>query len=156
MSPITSGTPLALQDDPCDNRELPLPALGTFNGLGVSFDPRWRRFGGSGSGVCWGRIQAQQKEISYVNGSSRATGRGVCPVSAPPDKKLALATLTLNLCALPYTTVSLHRCIVGAWVSVLLFTRPMMSLLNEAFHLASAYEGVRGVLFDPFASEGRR
>lgn len=77
---------------------------------------------------------------AYINGSCRATDRGVCPVSAPPDKKLALAMLTLNLCALPYTTVSLHRCIVGAWVSVLLFRRPMMSLLNEAFQLASTYE----------------
>ena len=77
---------------------------------------------------------------AYVNGSDRATSRGVCPVSAPPEKKLALSFLTLHLCCLPYTTVSLHRCIVGAWVSILLFRRPMMSLLNEAFRLVSQHE----------------
>ena len=54
-------------------------------------------------------------------------------VSAAPEKRLALSALTLELCALPYTTV------VGAWVSVLLYRRPMMSLLNESFQLVSQF-----------------
>ena len=77
---------------------------------------------------------------AYINGSDRATALGDCTLGAPAAKRLALSALTLELCSLPYTTVSLHRCILGAWVSALLFRRPMMSLLNESFRLASLHD----------------
>ena len=32
-----------------------------------------------------------------------------------PPKRLSLAMITLQVCSLAYTTLSLHRCIVGAW-----------------------------------------
>ena len=79
---------------------------------------------------------------AYVNGGDRALSQGVCTVGAPAEKRFALSALTLELCALPYTTVSLHRCIVGAWVSALLFRRPLMGILNECFRLEATVEGI--------------
>ena len=52
---------------------------------------------------------------------------------------------------MPYTTVSLHRCLLGAWVSTLLFRRPMMCLLNESFRLVAAYEDLPDFAMDPLA-----
>ena len=72
---------------------------------------------------------------AYINGSDRATQRGLCTVGPPPQKKLALAQVTLELCRLGYTTVGLHSCVIGAWVSMLVYRRPMMGLLNKAFRL---------------------
>ena len=76
---------------------------------------------------------------AYLNGGPLALTHGVCTVGAPAQKRLALSSLTLQACALPYNTVSLHRCIVGAWVSMLLYRRPMMNLLNEAFVLSEQF-----------------
>ena len=76
---------------------------------------------------------------AYLNGGASAVAHVVCTVGAPPAKRLALSTLTLQSCALAYTTVSLHRCIVGAWVSMLLYRRPMMNILNESFSLIEAF-----------------
>ena len=75
---------------------------------------------------------------AYINGSASASSFGVCTVGAPAAKRLALSALTLHSCALPYTTASLHRCIVGAWVSMLLYRRPMMNLLNHSFALVES------------------
>ena len=52
---------------------------------------------------------------AYVNGGPRAVDCGVCTVGAPAPKRLSLAMITLQVCSLAYTTLSLHRCIVGAW-----------------------------------------
>ena len=76
---------------------------------------------------------------AYINGGPKAVECGVCTVGAPAPKRLSLAMVTLQVCSLAYTTISLHRCIVGAWVSMLLYRRPMMNLLNEAFLLADQY-----------------
>lgn len=80
---------------------------------------------------------------AYINGSSSATSTGVCTVGAPASKRLALSALTLHSCALPYTTASLHRCIVGAWVSMLLYRRPMMNLLNHSFSLVDSCQDLQ-------------
>ena len=77
---------------------------------------------------------------AYINCSEKAAQQGLCLVGAPPEKRLSLSLLTLHLCGLPYTTVSLHRCILGAWVSMLTFRRPMMNLLNKSFALVNAYQ----------------
>ena len=76
---------------------------------------------------------------AYINCSEKVVQHGLCLVGAPPEKRLSLSLLTLHLCGLPYTTVSLHRCILGAWVSMLMFRRPMMNLLNRSFALVNSY-----------------
>ncbi len=72
---------------------------------------------------------------AYVNSSSRATSRGLVTLSSPPEKRIAMSWLTLQACALGMTTDIFHLCLVGGWVSMLAFRRPMMCLLNKSFHL---------------------
>eukprot|EP00438_Fugacium_kawagutii_P027450 Skav208101 [mRNA] locus=scaffold1681:249518:254098:- [translate_table: standard] len=72
---------------------------------------------------------------AYLNSSSRATSRGIVSLAAPPEKRLALAYLTLQTCQLSHTSDALHLCLVGGWVSILGYRRPMMSLLNRVFHV---------------------
>lgn len=77
---------------------------------------------------------------AYLNSSHRALSRGICTIGAPAEKRLALSTLSLHLAQLPATTCGLHSCVVGAWVSMLIYRRPMMSLLNSAFRLVTGDE----------------
>ena len=46
-----------------------------------------------------------------------------------------LSHVTLLVCSLGYTADSLHVCLMGAWVSLLLFRRPMMAILGASFRL---------------------
>ena len=75
---------------------------------------------------------------AYVNSSERARSRGFITVASPPEKRLSLSFLTLQACALSHTTDSLHLCIVGGWVSVLNYRRPLMSLMGKCFHVVDA------------------
>ena len=75
---------------------------------------------------------------AHINGSDRALDNGICPLGSPSSKRFALAWLTLQVCALPYTTDVLHVCLLGGWVSVLTFRRPLMSILNESFRLVDS------------------
>ena len=75
---------------------------------------------------------------AQINGCDRCLDRGICPVGAPSSKRYALAWITLQLCALPYTTDVLHLCLLGGWVSILTFRRPLMSILNASFKLVDA------------------
>ena len=59
-------------------------------------------------------------------------------LGVPLKKKLALSFVTLQLCALGYTTDALHLCLVGAWVSMLMYRRPLMSILRHAFSFVDA------------------
>ena len=72
---------------------------------------------------------------AYVNSSSRARDRGLITLAAPAEKRLSLSFLTLQACALSHTTDSLHLCIVGGWVSLLNYRRPLMSIMNRVFHV---------------------
>ena len=72
---------------------------------------------------------------AYVNGSHRAVSRGVVTVAAPAKKRLALSILTLEVARLPYTSDSLHLCLVGGWVSLLGFRRPMMAIMQDCFRV---------------------
>eukprot|EP00435_Cladocopium_sp_Y103_P050885 s1879_g15.t1 len=72
---------------------------------------------------------------AYINSSSRATSRGLCTVGAPAMKRIALSFITLALCSLPFTTDVLHLCLLGGWVSILSFRRPLMSILNKCYHM---------------------
>ena len=70
-----------------------------------------------------------------INSSTRARDRGLITLAASAEKRLSLSFLTLQACALSHTTDSLHLCIVGGWVSLLSYRRPLMSIMNKVFHL---------------------
>ena len=72
---------------------------------------------------------------AYVNSAPRALNRGLVTLASPAEKRLAMSWLTLQACTLPVTSDAFHLCLVGGWVSMLAYRRPMMSLLNKAFHL---------------------
>eukprot|EP00435_Cladocopium_sp_Y103_P072261 s203_g39.t1 len=75
---------------------------------------------------------------AQINTSVRARRYGLATLGAPLAKKLALSYVTLEICKLGFTTDSLHLCILGAWVSVLMFRRPLMSVLDFSFRLVDA------------------
>ena len=77
---------------------------------------------------------------AFLNSSQRARSRGLCTVGAPVDKRLSLACLSLQLAQLPFSTYGLHSCIMGAWVSMMVYRRPMMSIFDAAFKLVSNEE----------------
>ena len=77
---------------------------------------------------------------AQIDSSERALSRGLCTIGSPPEKRYSLSWITLLLCQLSMTTDVLHVCLVGAWVSVLMFRRPLMSVLNKAFRLVNASE----------------
>ncbi len=70
---------------------------------------------------------------AHINGSDRALQRGICPLGAPSSKRYALAWITLQVCALAFTTDVLHVCLLGGWVSLLTYRRPLMSILSASF-----------------------
>ena len=71
----------------------------------------------------------------YLNSGPEATSRGLVTLAAPIAKRLAICYLSLEVASLPATTDALHLCMVGAWVSILGFRRPLMSVLQHCFHL---------------------
>ena len=77
---------------------------------------------------------------AYLNSAHRALSRGVCTVGAPVEKRLSLAALSLQLAQLPLTTYGLHSCVMGAWVSMMIYRHPMMSLFDAAFRLVAGDE----------------
>ena len=74
---------------------------------------------------------------AYVNSSDRAINRGLVTLAAPAEKRLSMSFLSLALCALTHTTDALHLCMVGSWVSMLGYRRPMMSILDRSFNLVN-------------------
>ena len=75
---------------------------------------------------------------AQMNASVRARRLGLVTLGVPLKKKLALSFVTLQLCALGYTTDALHLCLVGAWVSMLMYRRPLMAILRHAFSFVDA------------------
>ena len=71
---------------------------------------------------------------AYVNSSDPALDRNLCTVGAPPQKRIALSMISLAMCQLAYSTDSLMLCLIGGWVAVLSFRRPLMSILDRTFH----------------------
>ena len=61
-----------------------------------------------------------------IDSSPETRALGLVTAGAPCAKRLALASLTLSLAALPKTTDALHSCLLGGWVSALLYRRPLM------------------------------
>ena len=73
-----------------------------------------------------------------INSSDRALSKGLCTLGSPAQKRYALSWITLQVCALAFTTDVLHLCLLGGWVAILTFRRPLMSILNESFRLVDA------------------
>lgn len=59
-------------------------------------------------------------------------------VCAPRLRTLVLSKLTLKLVQLGWTTKHLLETIVGCWIFILLFRRPLLALLNDVFHEGSS------------------
>eukprot|EP00435_Cladocopium_sp_Y103_P033434 s3041_g8.t1 len=74
---------------------------------------------------------------AYINSSDAARSRGLCTVGSPAMKRVALSFITLVLCGMQCTTDVLHLCLIGGWVSILTFRRPLMSVLQRCFHLVN-------------------
>lgn len=72
---------------------------------------------------------------AYVNGGHRATSRGMVVVGSPVEKRLGLSVLLLMVSQLQSTSDSLHLCLLGGSTSILGLRRPLMSVLQEAFHV---------------------
>ena len=72
---------------------------------------------------------------AYVNGGPKLAKHGIVSVSAPGPKRLGLSQIALDLCRLTHTTDALHLCLVGGIVSALCYRRPLMSLLQQCFHM---------------------
>ena len=71
----------------------------------------------------------------WINSGPQALSRSIVTLASPPDKRLAMSFLTLELCRLSHTSDSLHLCLLGGWVSILTYRRPLMSILQSSFHL---------------------
>ncbi len=68
-----------------------------------------------------------------VDSSLENVKRGVITCGLPVDKRLSLATVASISASLKFTSDSLHSSLVGSLVSMLMFRRPSMSLLQEVF-----------------------
>ena len=55
-------------------------------------------------------------------------------LNAPRLRILALSRLTLKMVYLGYATKHLLETIIGSWIFVLLFRRPLLALFNDVFH----------------------
>ena len=75
-----------------------------------------------------------------VNSCTELVDKGLVSLGAPGDKRLGLCMLSALIANLPYTTDALHASLVGSWISVLLYRRPMMSHINKLFKVVSSPE----------------
>eukprot|EP00435_Cladocopium_sp_Y103_P064493 s910_g26.t1 len=69
---------------------------------------------------------------SVILGAEIDGRRGL--IMAPRLRILALCRLTLRLARLRFATKHLLETIVGSWVFILLFRRPLLCILNDLFH----------------------
>ena len=72
---------------------------------------------------------------AFLNNGVNAVRQNMTTVSAPAQKRLALSWLSLQIASLRWTSDSLHSCIMGGWVSALLYRRPLMAVVQHAFSL---------------------
>ena len=75
---------------------------------------------------------------AQINASDKARDRGIVTIGSPPSKRFGLSWITLLMCQLPFATDVLLICILGAWVSILMYRRPLMAILNKSFRLVDA------------------
>ena len=75
-----------------------------------------------------------------VNSSPASVSRGNVPVGAPSQKRWGLAMLSAATAGLHCTTDPLHSSLLGSWVSVLMYRRPLFSIVSELFKTIPAAE----------------
>ena len=75
-----------------------------------------------------------------VDSRLKTVGDGLVAVSSPAAKRLGLASLTAFAAGLHYTSDAFHSSLIGSWVSVLLFRRPAMAVLDQVFKVADSSE----------------
>ena len=78
-----------------------------------------------------------------VDSRDEVVKAGAVICGAPASKRLALASVAAMSSSLAYTSDSLHSSLVGSLVSMMMFRRPMMAILNHVFQV------VPNDLFDP-------
>ena len=75
---------------------------------------------------------------AYINSSERAINRGLVTLAAPAEKRISMSFISLAVSSLSHTSDALHLCLVGGWVSMLGYRRPMMSILDRCFRLVDS------------------
>ncbi len=85
-------------------------------------------------------IEAQKAKIAGAELDSTYETRklGVVTLGCRVVKRLALAMVSQELVRLRATTDALHACLVGGWVSALMFRRPLMSVLFASHRLVDS------------------
>ena len=73
-----------------------------------------------------------------VDSRLQCVNDGLVSVSAPASKRLGLASLSAVASRMRYTSDAFHSSLIGSWVSVLLFRRPAMAVLNNVFKVVSS------------------
>ena len=68
---------------------------------------------------------------------------GLVSCGSPYEKRFALALMTAAVAAGPYTSDSLHACMIGSWISMAMMRRQMMSLFYDVFKIID-YEDFNG------------
>lgn len=83
--------------------------------------------------------QKRSKVIgAEINSGDEAARNGIATLGSPLSKRLSLSWLTLRSTQLSHTTDALHLCVVGGWTSMLLYRRPLMSVLARSHSLVDA------------------
>ncbi len=74
---------------------------------------------------------------AYLNSSDRAVRRGLITLAAPAEKRISMSFITLALCSMTHTSDALHLSLLGGWVSILGYRRPLMSVVDRCFKLVN-------------------
>eukprot|EP00438_Fugacium_kawagutii_P019732 Skav213561 [mRNA] locus=scaffold263:154967:157288:+ [translate_table: standard] len=99
----------------------------------------------------YSKVKLKTSEGKAVRDSFKATilggevdgRRGT--VCAPRLRILVLSKLTLRLVAIGWTTKHVLEVVVGSWVFVMMFRRPLLSLFNDVFHEGSEFRDRREI-----------
>ena len=67
---------------------------------------------------------------AFVDSSFPTVADSLCLVSAPAEKRLSLAYISLQAAQLPAITPEFSSALAGCWVSILLYRRCLMSCLD--------------------------
>lgn len=72
---------------------------------------------------------------AHVDASERTMSRGYATVGSPPEKRYSMSWLALQVSQLRCTSDALHLAMLGGIVSMLMYRRPLMSILAKSFAL---------------------
>ena len=75
-----------------------------------------------------------------VVSTQQSVARGVVALGAPFSKRLGLGLLSAKAAALRSTSDALWSSVIGSWISVLMYRRPCMAVLDEVFKVIPAEE----------------